>query len=91
MGEVMSDGLVTTDSTDSAESFLRDELARGDATLGTVAPILRHLLLSEDNSIFGDEVIARVRGMSADVASQLLHELADAGEYEGADVNVNDV
>jgi hypothetical protein len=72
----MTDGPATTDRIDSAESLLREELARGDAMLGTVAPILRHLLVSEDNAIFGDEVIARVRGMTADVAHQLLQELS---------------
>lgn len=72
----MTDGPATTDRIESAESLLREELARGDAVLGTVAPILRHLLANDDNAIFGDEIIARVRGMTSDVARQLLQELA---------------
>lgn len=74
----MTDGSATTDRIESAEFLLREELARGDAVLGTVTPILRHLLANDDNAIFGDEIIARVRGMTADVAHQLLRELAVA-------------
>lgn len=56
----------------SVEALMREELALGDAMLGSVQPILRHLLLSEDNSLFSEEVLARVRGMLADLAGQLL-------------------
>lgn len=72
----MTDGIATTDHIESAETLLREELARGDAVLSAVAPIMRHLLASEDNSLFGDEIVARVRGMTADIARQLLQELA---------------
>lgn len=50
-------------------------LAQGDAVLGTIAPILRHLLAHDDHSMFSDEIVARVRGMAADVARQLLDAL----------------
>jgi hypothetical protein len=63
---------------ESVETRLREELAQGDATLSTAAPILRHLLVNEDQALFSDEVVARVRGMLADVARQLLHAQADA-------------
>jgi hypothetical protein len=63
---------------ESVESLLRDELAQGDAMLSTATPILRHLLVNEDQSLFSDEVIARVRGTLTDVARQLLHAQADA-------------
>jgi hypothetical protein len=46
-------------------------------------PILRYLLANEDNSVFSDEIVARVRGMVGDVAQQLLDkraEVAGAGE-----------
>lgn len=62
------------------ETVLREELAHGDAMLGTIGPILRHLVASDDHSVFGDEIIARVRGMVADLATQLLDEVAKAGE-----------
>ena len=65
------------------EGLLRDELGQGDAMLGSAAPILRHLLANDDNSIFSEEVIARLRGMFADLARQLLDLLA-AAEGESA-------
>lgn len=87
----MTDGPATTDRIESAESLLREELARGDAVLGAVAPILRHLLANDDNAIFGDEIIARVRGMTDDVARQLLQELALAGGDDLSDLPASDV
>jgi hypothetical protein len=62
---------------ESVETRLRDELAQGDATLSTAAPILRHLLVNEDQGLFSDEVVARVRGMLTDAARQLLHAQAE--------------
>jgi hypothetical protein len=50
--------------------------------LGTVAPVLRHLLASDDSGLFGDVVIARVRGMTRDVACQLLGHAGGASESE---------
>jgi hypothetical protein len=64
---------------DTIETILQGELAGGDAALASVSPVLRHLLASDDASMFGDEVIARVRGMAADLACQLLDALAGAG------------
>lgn len=65
------------------EDVLRAELAHGDALIGTVAPILRHLLANDDHSLFSDEIIARIRGMLDDVARQLLDALAVAGGLDG--------
>lgn len=64
---------------DSAEAGLRQLLARGDALADTVAPVLRHLLESEDTALFSDEIVARIRGMLCDLARQLLGDavLAD--------------
>jgi hypothetical protein len=78
----MSDAATNVRGTDSVESRLREELARGEAVLGTVAPVLRHLLVSNDNGLFGDVVIARVRGMTRNVASQLLGHVDVSGENE---------
>lgn len=64
------------------ETVMRDELAHGDALLGTIAPILRHLLANDDHSLFSDEIIARVRGMMVDLARQLLDALNAAEELE---------
>jgi hypothetical protein len=57
------------------ETALREELARGDAMLGTMTPILRHLLRHDNQSVFSEAIVARVRGMALDVSRQLLHEL----------------
>lgn len=54
------------------KQVLRQELSRGDAMAGTILPILRHLITNDDNSVFSDEIIARIRGMVTDLASQLL-------------------
>jgi hypothetical protein len=75
----MSDAATNLRGTDSVESRLREELARGEAVLGTVAPVLRHLLASDDSGLFGDVVIARVRGMTRDVACQLLGHSGNSG------------
>lgn len=68
------------------ETTLRDELAHGDALIGTIAPIMRHLLANDEHSVFSDEIIARVRGMLGDIAGQLLDELAlAAGQTDERD------
>jgi hypothetical protein len=68
----------TETSVESVETLLRDELAQGDAMISTATPILRHLLANDDQALFSDEVVARVRGMLTDVARQLLHAHAQA-------------
>lgn len=62
---------VRTSGASDAEN-LRAELARSDALAGTVLPILRHLLSSNGSTLFGDEVLARVRSMLAHLASALV-------------------
>ena len=54
------------------EAILREDLAHGDIVLGTIGPILGHLLAQRDNSLFSDEVVARVRGMVGHVTRQLM-------------------
>ncbi len=80
---MMIDLAASPATAESVEFVLREDLARGNAALGTVAPILQHLLANDDNSVFGEEIVARARGMLGDVAGQLLDELAAArGETE---------
>lgn len=62
----------------SVEDVLRDELAQDDAVIGTIAPILRHLLANDDQSLFNDEIVARVRGMMDHLARQVLDAVEDA-------------
>lgn len=56
----------------TAEAILRDELARETRALGSVVPVLRHLLASEGQRLVSDAVLARVRGMLSDLAAQLI-------------------
>lgn len=74
----MIDNTVHAIADDPADAVLRDELAHGDALIGTLGPILRHLLTIDDHSVFSEEIVARVNGMMIDVASQLLNELSVA-------------
>jgi len=74
----MSEFAVQTGNLDTLEQILRDDLATGEEMAGTVVPILRHLLVSNGNSLFSDDIVARVRGMLGDIARQLLDELVAA-------------
>lgn len=73
-----------TVSAAEVETIMRDELAEGDAVLASTRPILRHLLANRDQTLFSDEVVARVRGMIAHVARQLLRACADAADADDA-------
>jgi hypothetical protein len=75
-GKAMIDDPARPGTADSVEIALRERLARDEAMAGTIAPILRHLLANEDNSVFSDEIVARVRGMVGDVVRQLLDRSA---------------
>ncbi len=67
----------------SLDAALREDLALGDAMIRSIGPIMRHLLSSNQHSLFADEIVARVRGGAYDLAGQLLDELATAsGETE---------
>ena len=76
----MTVAILAEPTLESVETRLRDELAQRDAILSTAAPILRHLLVNEDQALFSDEVVARVRWMLTDVARQLLHAHAEAAQ-----------
>ncbi|MFN4019227.1 MAG: hypothetical protein ACK4IC_01780 [Erythrobacter sp.] len=56
----------------TSEAILRDELARETRALGSIVPVLRHLLASEGQRLVSDVVLARVRGMLGDLAAQLI-------------------
>jgi hypothetical protein len=71
---------MTEQTAEAVELVLRDELGRGDAMIATSRPILRHLLANDDHALFSDEMIARIRGMMHDVASQLLFAQAAAAD-----------
>lgn len=54
------------------EAILREELARETRALGSVVPVLRHLLASDGQRLVSDAILARVRGMLSDLAAQLI-------------------
>ena len=54
------------------EAILQEELARESRALGSVVPVLRHLLASDGQRLVSDAVLARVRGMLSDLAAQVL-------------------
>ncbi|MFN9634573.1 MAG: hypothetical protein ACK554_14235, partial [Erythrobacteraceae bacterium] len=64
----------TMDLADGAmvEAILREELARESRALGSVVPVLRHLLASDGQRMVSDAILARVRGMLSDLAAQLI-------------------
>lgn len=64
---------------------LRRALRESDAMLGGIEPILAHLLSAPDHSLFSDEIVARVRGMLADLARQVLRAQAEATGEKGGD------
>ncbi|MBX7493169.1 hypothetical protein K3163_08105 [Qipengyuania sp. 1NDW9] len=76
------------DAENKGGSGLREALARADATLAGIEPILGHLLSAPDHSLFSDEIVARVRGMVADLARQILRAQAEATGESGRDAFV---
>lgn len=54
------------------EAAFRDALARETRALGAAVPVLRHMLASEGHRLVSEAILARVRGMLADLAAQLL-------------------
>src|SRR5688572_28647310 len=71
---------MTEQAAETVERVLRDELVEGDAMIAAARPILRHLLASDDDGLFSDETIARVRGLVLSVAGQLLFAQAAAAQ-----------
>lgn len=69
---------------ETIEALLRDDLQHADQAMIHMGPILRHLLQNDDSSIFNDEVVARVRGMLADLARQLVQALGESAGHQDA-------
>lgn len=76
----MNDPVMTQSAEAPVEATLRDELALGDVVLGTIGPVLGHLLANHDHSLFSDEIVTRVRGMVGDLALQMLTAQAEAAD-----------
>jgi hypothetical protein len=76
----MNELAMTPSAEAPVETILRDELAHGDIVLGTIGPVLGHLLANDDHSLFSDEIVSRVRGMAGDLAHQMLTAQAEAAD-----------
>ncbi|MGB3738215.1 MAG: hypothetical protein WA948_02560 [Pontixanthobacter sp.] len=73
----------------AVDHALKDQIDRDDASMGTVAPVLGHLVLNAENSLFSDQIVAQVRGMAAHVAKQFLQTSGPdrtIGSPDGQDV-----
>ena len=68
----MNEAVADPNLGDSAESTLRQDLARGDGMIGAIAPVLRHVLGEQDKALFAEIIVAHLRGMLSDIARQLL-------------------
>ena len=80
----MGDTALETAANTGVEGILRGELARSDRALAGVGPVLRHLLVSEGQSLLSDAVVARVRGMLSNLAAQMLGNSAAVGVLDEA-------
>jgi hypothetical protein len=85
MAGAMNETVMSESPELSVEDVLRDELEHGDIVLGTIGPVLGHLLANHDHSLFSDEIVTRVRGMVGNLASQMQQAQAELGE--GGDVS----
>jgi hypothetical protein len=68
------------------EENLRVQVARGDDLARSVQPVLRHLLGNQNSTLFGDQIVARVRGIQTHLARRLLVACgtgADGGACDG--------
>lgn len=74
----MDPGHLSSSKEAGSPTALRDALARCERALGSVGPLLRHLVADSDSSLFHEEVLARVRGMLDALAERLLRQFLDA-------------
>jgi hypothetical protein len=66
----------TSPGSASTDARWRRALVRGDAVLASVPAVLRHLLVHDDGALFAEDVLARTRGMLADLSRQVALALA---------------
>ena len=64
---------------------VQDALSRCNAALAKSGPILGYLLSAQDQSLFSDEIVARVRGMLGHISVQILRIQAEATGDKGAE------
>lgn len=78
----MIEGSSRTDAAREVESVLAQELARSNSAIAKIVPVLGHLLGNEDDALFSDEIVARIKGMLAYQARQLAIAEAEAGKID---------
>ncbi len=88
-GSDMNDAISPSFGPESMEQELGEALESAESTAETIVPILRHVLSNEDNSLFADEIVARIRGMMRHLAVQLLDQ-REAGSEGGFAVEHGD-
>lgn len=86
----MNEGALIEQAADTVEESLRDALANGDAVLATARPVLLHLVNNDRDTLFNDEIIARVRGILHDIARQWLFALAETAQLQNRERFVQD-
>lgn len=62
------------------EAALRRDLVRGDAAAASALPVLRYLVAADQHAAFSEEILARVRGILANIAGQLLDALIGSAD-----------
>lgn len=79
----MMESVATKMSVESAENLVREGLSASAETAEAAVPVLRHILSSDDNSLFSDDIVARMRGMLRHLAVQMLDRVAavDEGQF----------
>lgn len=73
----MSNALPQADQADPTDAGVRSDLSQANARLRAIPGLVRHMLATDESSLFSDDVIASVRGMMADLARQLLDALIE--------------
>ncbi len=67
---------VLNSTANAAERMLRADLARAEEVRASIGPVLRHLVSSDDLSVFSEEAVARTRGLIEALAGQLLRAVS---------------
>ena len=89
-------GKMATDRSQSTlvDDVLRDEMARSNRALRSLAPVVSHLLESDGPSLVSDAIVARLRGMLSHIAFQLVEHFwggrDTGGRLSAAKARLND-
>lgn len=80
MGNLAMDRTETT----IVEAILKDDLARSDRAMLSVAPVVSHLLNNSGPALVTDAIVACLRGMLEDIALQILQAIDAKNSYSNA-------